>query len=133
MNPKNAYCAVAIIDYACVDPLLPGQAKPEPGEDDPRFGYLVYIKASITGREPADILQYAKTHNTFPHETTANQFFNESQFESYRHLGSYIVETIAQSAPERPLADQFDTFVEAARRHWEDPDAAASPEATPCN
>jgi hypothetical protein len=133
MNPKNAYCAVAIIDYACVDPLLPGQAKPEPGEDDPRFGYLVYIKASITGRESADILQYAKTHNTFPHETTANQFFNESQFESYRHLGSYIVETIAQSAPERPLADQFDTFVEAARRHWEDPDAAASPEATPCN
>ena len=27
------------------------------------------------------------THEDFPHETTADQFFDESQFESYRHLG----------------------------------------------
>ena len=26
-------------------------------------------------------------HKDFPHETTADQFFDESQFESYRHLG----------------------------------------------
>jgi hypothetical protein len=48
----------------------------------------------MTGAEPPDIRQYAMTHSTFPHETTANQFFNESQFESYRHLGSFEVETI---------------------------------------
>jgi hypothetical protein len=33
------------------------------------------------------VLSYAMSHSTFPHETTANQFFTESQFESYRMLG----------------------------------------------
>jgi hypothetical protein len=93
MHPTNAYCAVAEIDYSAVDA--------QPGDDPSLFkGTLVYIKAGITGHEPADILQYAKTHDTFPHETTANQFFNESQFESYRHLGAFMVESI--TAPTLP-------------------------------
>jgi hypothetical protein len=53
-------------------------------------------------KEPADILQYAKTHPMFPHETTGNQFFNESQFESYRHLGSYVVQQIAKTQRSQP-------------------------------
>jgi len=54
-------------------------------------GLLVYLKASLTGDEPADVLEYKNLHPSFPHDTTANQFFAESQFESYRRLGSYIV------------------------------------------
>jgi hypothetical protein len=57
---------------------------------------LIYIKAGITGEEPPDIHQYSLTHKDFPHETTANQFFNEAQFESYRHLGSFIVDTLVK-------------------------------------
>jgi hypothetical protein len=128
MQAANSYCAVATIDYSCVDPLLPGQAKPIPGERDRRLGCLVYIKAGITGREPADILQYAMTHDTFPHETTANQFFNEAQFESYRHLGSFVVDTIARAAPNPQSPDQFETFVQAAWQHWSKPSGNASTE-----
>ena len=99
--------------------MLPKQAPPGPANShDARTGVLIYIKASVTGSEPADILQYAKTHETFPHETTANQFFNESQFESYRHLGSYIVERIAETAPTGPFFTQFDEFAGAAHEHW---------------
>src|SRR5690606_18288161 len=33
---------------------------------------------------PADVQNYAKTHPAFPNETTADQSFDEAQFESYR-------------------------------------------------
>jgi hypothetical protein len=116
---SNSYCAVAKIRYECVDK----------GAKD---GHLVYIKASLTGAEPADILQYAKTHGTFPHETTGNQFFNECQFESYRHLGSFAVETIEKfvSPPSRRMRwlahagdnqprNTMEHFKEAAERYWQ--------------
>lgn len=50
-------------------------------------GTLIYWKASLTAALPADITNYRRMHKDFPHETTADQFFDESQFESYRHLG----------------------------------------------
>jgi len=50
-------------------------------------GTLIYIKSSLTGSEWPDIRQYADTHTDFPHQTTADQFFDENQFEAYRHLG----------------------------------------------
>lgn len=51
---------------------------------------LFYIKPTLTGDEPADVIQYAKSHPTFPHESTADQFFDEAQWESYRELGEHI-------------------------------------------
>jgi hypothetical protein len=50
-------------------------------------GVIIYLKASMTGDEWPDIRQYADSHKSFPHETTADQFFDENQFEAYRHLG----------------------------------------------
>jgi hypothetical protein len=54
------------------------------------IGKLIYIKPALHGNEPQDIGSYAAANPTFPHETTADQFFSESQFESYRRLGEYI-------------------------------------------
>jgi hypothetical protein len=51
---------------------------------------LVYIKSSLTGDEPSDVLEHATLHPQFPHDSTADQWFNESQFESYRQLGYHI-------------------------------------------
>ena len=82
----NLRCAIAEIEYQCVD-----------GPTCSR-GELIYIKAGLNGQEPPDVRQYAKTHSTFPHESTANQFFNESQFESYRHLGSFTIDQIVDGA-----------------------------------
>ncbi len=66
---------------------------------DPEPGTLLYIKSSITGDEPVDIREYSKKNKTFPQQTTADQFFDEGQFESYRKLGLHIAD-IALSDPE---------------------------------
>ncbi|MFM9881424.1 MAG: hypothetical protein ACKVQT_00230 [Burkholderiales bacterium] len=55
--------------------------------NQPIPGTLVYWKSSLTENTPPDIMHYQRSHNDFPHESTADQFFDESQFESYRHLG----------------------------------------------
>jgi len=55
------------------------------------IGYLIYLKASVTGDEDIGTAQYHSVHPSFPHETTANQFFSEDQFESYRKLGQHVV------------------------------------------
>jgi hypothetical protein len=44
------------------------------------------------------VFNYAIRHPEFPHEPTSDQFFNESQFESYRALGSHIIETLCADA-----------------------------------
>jgi hypothetical protein len=62
------------------------------------LGYLIYLKASLTGDEPESVLEYRSSHPTFPHETTADQFFTEGQFESYRTLGRHIVEKSFRAA-----------------------------------
>jgi len=56
-------------------------------EYDEEPGVLLYIKSSMSNREATDIEQYKAAHKDFPHDPTTNQFFTESQFESYRKLG----------------------------------------------
>jgi hypothetical protein len=58
-------------------------------EGDPKAakGILIYIKSTVTGNEPEDLSAYRRKHPTFPDQTTADQFFDEAQFESYRKLG----------------------------------------------
>jgi len=53
-------------------------------------GYLVYIKASLTGDENDYIRDYARRYRTFPHEITLDQLFSEEQFEVYRALGFHM-------------------------------------------
>jgi hypothetical protein len=64
------------------------------GDDPADWGCLLYIKPSVYDRDPrlpADVRQYARVSDSFPHEPTTDQFFTESQFESYRALGEYQV------------------------------------------
>jgi hypothetical protein len=79
-------CATARIRYSDVDDT--------PAEHD---GLLIYIKPTLRGRGtqmPYDIYSYARGSEGFPHEPTADQWFSESQFESYRALGAHIVEQL---------------------------------------
>jgi hypothetical protein len=55
------------------------------------IGYLIYLKSCVTGDEDVGVAQYRSEHPSFPHETTADQFFEESQFEGYRRLGYHVV------------------------------------------
>ena len=54
------------------------------------FGYILFLKPSLTGDEPTDILQYQKAQPDFPQESTMDQYFDEAQWESYRKLGELI-------------------------------------------
>jgi hypothetical protein len=56
-------------------------------------GIIVYIKPALTGDEPADVTQYRTQNTSFPHETTADQFYEEAQWESYRRLGVHTALT----------------------------------------
>lgn len=80
-------------------------------------GYLLYIKSSLTGNERDYVLDYERTHPSFPHETTADQFFDEAQFEAYRALGNHIgrdlmqAELIGQKIGAISLEDWFQSLV----------------------
>jgi hypothetical protein len=91
------------------DPLLPSDVPPRywavadvryrKADGDGEDGRILYIKSGIYGSEPIDVLSYALDHPTYPHESTSDQFFSESQFESYRALGFEIAsQAIAQGA-----------------------------------
>ncbi|HSA55401.1 MAG TPA: hypothetical protein VLE53_06830 [Gemmatimonadaceae bacterium] len=53
-------------------------------------GWLLYVKPSLDGDEPIDVLRYHTEHPDFPHESTGDQFFAEAQWESYRKLGEHL-------------------------------------------
>jgi len=84
---------------------------------DGRVGYLIYLKSSLIGDDMVEatvsedayvtsplrsdvrrfdeltyMANYKAEHPDFPQETTADQFFDETQFESYRALGFMIAE-----------------------------------------
>jgi hypothetical protein len=77
-NP-GVYCAMGRIVY------------PEPNAHE---GRIIYIKAGLYGDAPADVRAYAASNAQFPHDSTLNQWFTESQFESYRALGSHAIRMI---------------------------------------
>lgn len=85
-------CAVGAVRYSHVDPE---------GLD----GTLLYIKPAIVGSENADVLNYRKANPAYPHQSTADQWFDEAQFESYRALGYHITKSAlvrAAAAAARP-------------------------------
>jgi hypothetical protein len=73
--------------------------------------WLIYIKPTLTGDEPADLMHYHTTHPSFPHEPTSDQFFDEAQWESYRRLGEHIGARIfsSEADPERRAPRHFFT------------------------
>jgi hypothetical protein len=55
------------------------------------IGQILYIKTAFTSGLPADLINYHKEHHAFPNDSTTDQWFTESQFESYRRLGEVSV------------------------------------------
>ncbi|MGB7230267.1 MAG: hypothetical protein WBD19_01245 [Candidatus Acidiferrum sp.] len=50
-------------------------------------GTIIYLKPALVGGDPQDVLAYVQNDKSFPHDTTADQWFDENRFESYRALG----------------------------------------------
>ena len=64
---------------------------------DGDHGLLLYIKSSLTGNESEFLKKYHTEHPDFPHQSTAEQLFSETQFEAYRALGEHIGEDLFRS------------------------------------
>ena len=61
-------------------------------------GLLIYLKPADLPDMAMDVRAYRNANESFPHQSTANQFFTESQFESYRQLGLIEMAGLAPAA-----------------------------------
>jgi hypothetical protein len=88
------------------------------------IGYLIYVKASLTGDENDYIRDYVRRYSRFPHESTGDQFFSEEQFEVYRALGFHMMHGILSGsdyievvgAPPDVVVKLNDPSIEPVRR-----------------
>lgn len=78
--------------------------------DRSKDGTLLLLKPTMARaqQEPLDVLNYAAENPPFPQQSTADQFFDESQFESYRKLGAFIAHSCLEEhgnlLPDHPVA-----------------------------
>ncbi len=79
--PKGALCAELPFFYAKII------------YSDGSKGRLVYIKSTMIEDLSFTTRGYKAENPDFPHETTADQFFDPQQFEVYRELGYYAAKT----------------------------------------
>lgn len=57
-------------------------------------GDIVYLKARMCSGLSADLAAYQRANPSFPNQSTANQFFDEAQFEAYRVLGRCLTKRL---------------------------------------
>ena len=65
----------------------PLDANGQPGKTFRPEGTLLVVKPNLHDALDVDLLAYAQKHTSFPHESTADQSFDEAQWESYHRLG----------------------------------------------
>ncbi|MCB0289945.1 MAG: patatin-like phospholipase family protein [Calditrichaeota bacterium] len=94
---SRRHCAFGYISY----PPAKAGGKPE-------LGYLLYIKSSVTGDEDLVISEYRARKGDFPHESTADQFFDEGQFEAYRALGYHAADGLFPPVGHGEIPPQMD-------------------------
>ncbi|HEX5420380.1 MAG TPA: hypothetical protein VFY39_10300, partial [Gammaproteobacteria bacterium] len=51
---------------------------------------IILLKPTMLRSAPVDVQEYHSRNKTFPQQSTADQFFDEAQWESYRCLGLHI-------------------------------------------
>jgi hypothetical protein len=107
---SRSHCVTGTIRYDKVDQGAP-------------VGTLFYIKPSLLGTELADVLNYRKTNKTFPHQPTADQWFDETQFETYRSLGYSIGKIALEKAAAAAWVNALDrhdvtALCDALRANW---------------
>jgi uncharacterized membrane protein len=104
---SSAYCVAGKIRYSAEHPGAPD-------------GTLLYIKPSLLGNEFVDIYNYHQTNKTFPHQGTMDQWFDETQFESYRALGHHVGRTVFATLAHdlRGLPLNIERICAAIERYW---------------
>ena len=91
---------------------LKGTIKYSSRDPDIRDGELIVLKPMVLPGDPPELAAYArdsakegsaeKDPNRFPHQSTADQFYDEQQFESYRLLGYVTAQEAFTPGPVSP-------------------------------
>jgi hypothetical protein len=81
LRDRRKRFALGIIRYSAANP-------------EQKDGILIYVKPMMLGNEPPDVSTYFASCPDFPHQSTANQWYDESQTESYRMLGLFTIQEI---------------------------------------
>lgn len=111
---SGAHCVVGTIRYPEKD-----------GNGQNILGTLLYIKATMTGDEPGDVMEHKRKDIVFPHTPTADQWFDESQFESYRRLGVHVANSVFRNiAEDVSLAESREKFFRLLSQQWYPPSRA---------
>jgi hypothetical protein len=90
---NQSYHAIAEVDYRTAD---------GGGEN----GVILYVKPGLHGNESVGVRSYAMAHPDFPHQSTLDQWFTESQFESYRALGFEIMDGVLSRTLSQKSGDE---------------------------
>ncbi len=82
-------------------------------------GVLVYLKTTRVDGVSLKTKGYAAAHPDFPDQTTADQFFDEEQFEAYRELGYRLAEHMLRDVryAARTGLKELVAYVEAGHLH----------------
>ncbi len=88
--------AAGAIGFAVGDVTYPA---PSGADGEPARGVLIYLKPSFLPGIPADVRAYGLSDPGFPHDSTLQQWFTESRFESYRKLGRWQMDQVMGDLP----------------------------------
>lgn len=91
---SQAYGVLVKIDYA--PPSNEAERKARRPEDA-QWGWMLYLKLAMVGYGPGYVMDYKRQFPDFPHQSTADQLYDEAQFEAYRALGESAAESFFTS------------------------------------
>lgn len=85
---ENSTQDVNTLDDLADQGYIVGRIKYPKTEKQNEFtGRIFLLKTTMTRNLPADLYSYRANNTDFPDQPTADQFFDEKQFEAYRELG----------------------------------------------
>jgi hypothetical protein len=62
---------------------------------------LFYVKSSLSKDGlPVGVFNYSNSNPDFPHQSTADQFFDDVQFEAHRGLGEFLAGELGKKMDE---------------------------------
>lgn len=98
LPPSSNRCAVLLDVYSHATDSSPGTSL---------TARILLIKPSLIMDSAADVRNYQSGHPSFPQESTADQFFDEAQWESYRKLGLEIAQKLFSQNGHSEYAQNF--------------------------
>lgn len=104
LNPAKKHFVVGTIRYSDVHADMLGLTP------DERTGVIIVVKPNRTPGASVDVLQYGYSNEDFPQQTTADQWYDEQQFESYRRLGVISGTSLFAENPPAEIGAMFEAM-----------------------